>query len=407
MRTFLKMAWRNIWRNKRRSLITIASIVFSMLFALVMRSMQEGTYSLMIRSVVDSYTGFIQISGKDYRDDRTLEKSIEFSDDLKAILESNSNVSHYLPRMESFALASTGRHTKGVMVTGVDPLKEDAFTKLSGRVRNGNYFHNGDGGVLVASRLAKYLNLSVGDTLVLMGQGFQGVSAAGLFPVRAIVELPSIELDNSLVFMTIDDAQLYFDAPNRVTSIALDLHNAKQINETQSQLAQLLSPEMFVVERWDQILKELVQMIESDRISNQALLYILYIVIGFGVFGTLLMMATERRREFGMMMAVGMKRSRIASMLGLEILILNATSVLVGFVVSLPVLITLHLNPIRLTGEMADMMEAYGWEPIIPFSVEHGFMIEQLLVVSLLVIIAGIIPVVSTSRLKLQKALRG
>jgi ABC-type lipoprotein release transport system permease subunit len=207
--------------------------------------------------------------------------------------------------------------------------------------------------------------------------------------------------------MTIDDAQLYFDAPNRVTSIALDLHNAKQINETQSQLAQLLSPEMFVVERWDQILKELVQMIESDRISNQALLYILYIVIGFGVFGTLLMMATERRREFGMMMAVGMKRSRIASMLGLEILILNATSVLVGFVVSLPVLITLHLNPIRLTGEMADMMEAYGWEPIIPFSVEHGFMIEQLLVVSLLVIIAGIIPVVSTSRLKLQKALRG
>ncbi len=401
------MAWRNIWRNKRRSLITIASIVFSMLFALVMRSMQEGTYSLMIRSVVDSYTGFIQISGKDFRDDRTLEKSIEYSDELKAIIEGNSNVSHYLPRMESFALASTGRHTKGVMVTGVDPLKEDAFTKLSGRVRSGSYFNNGDGGVLVAFRLAKYLHLSVGDTLVLMGQGFQGVSAAGLFPVRAIVELPSIELDNSLVFMTINDAQLYFNAPNRVTSIAIDLHNAKQINETQLQLAQQLSSEWFVVERWDQILKELVQMIESDRISNQALLYILYIVIGFGVFGTLLMMATERRREFGMMMAVGMKRSRIASMLGLEILILNATSVLVGFVVSLPVLITLHLNPIRLTGEMADMMEAYGWEPIIPFSVEHVFMIEQLLVISLLVIIAGIIPVVSTSRLKLQKALRG
>lgn len=401
------MAWRNIWRNKRRSLITIASIVFSMLFALVMRSMQEGTYSLMIRSVVDSYTGFIQISGKDFRDDRTLEKSIEFSDELKAIIEGNSNISHYLPRMESFALASTGRHTKGVMVTGVDPLKEDAFTKLSGRVRSGNYFQNGDGGVLVASRLAKYLNLSVGDTLVLMGQGFQGVSAAGLFPVRAIVELPSIEFDNSLVFMTINDAQLYFDAPNRVTSIAIDLHNAKQINETQLQLAQQLSSELYVVERWDQILKELVQMIESDRISNQALLYILYIVIGFGVFGTLLMMATERRREFGMMMAVGMKRTRIAAMLGLEIFILNATSVIVGFVVSLPVLIILHLNPIRLTGEMADMMESYGWEPIIPFSVEHGFMIEQLLVVSLLVIVAGIVPVVSTSRLKLQKALRG
>jgi ABC-type lipoprotein release transport system permease subunit len=407
MKTFIKMAWRNIWRNKRRSLITIASIVFSMLFALVMRSMQEGTYSLMIKSVVDSYTGFIQISGNGFREDRTLEKSIEYTQALKKVLEDNQNISQFLPRMESFALASTGKHTKGVMVTGIDTAKENSFTNLSEKVKHGSYFHNGDGGVLVASRLAKYLKIEVGDTLVLIGQGYRGVSAAGLFPVRGVVELPNIELDNTMVFMTIDDAQVYFDAPNRVTSIAINLYNAKELNTTQKELKQALDSEIYSVERWDEILKELVQMIESDRISNQLLLYILYIIIGFGVFGTLLMMATERRREFGMMMAVGMNRIRIATMLSFEIVILNLTSIFVGFAVSLPVLYVLHLNPIRLTGEMADMMESYGWDPIIPFSVEHGFMIEQLLVVSALVIIAGIIPVISTLRLKLQKALRG
>jgi ABC-type lipoprotein release transport system permease subunit len=406
MKTYIKLAWRNIWRNKRRSLITLASIVFSMLFALIMRSMQEGTYSLMIKSIVDSYTGFIQISGVGFRDDRTLEKSMEYTPELQKLLAENKNISHFLPRLESFALASTGKHTKGVMVNGVNPAEEDKFTKLSNRVRQGSYFHNGDGGALVGKRLAKYLNLNVGDTLVLMGQGYRGVSAAGLFPVRGIVEMPNIEMDNNVVFITIDDAQTFFDCPGRVTSVAINLYSEKTMHETQQSLSGQLDNETYLVERWEQVLTEMVQMIESDRVSNMALLVILYIVIGFGVFGTLLMMAAERRREFGMMMAVGMKRSRIALMLAWEILLLNATSIFAGFIVSLPVIFILHKNPIPLTGDMASAMESYGWEPIIPFSMESGFMIEQILIVSAIVLLAGIIPVINTMRLNLMAALR-
>ena len=263
MFTFIKLAWRNIWRNKRRSLITIASIVFSMLFALVMRSMQEGTYSLMIKSIVDSYTGFIQISGKDFRDDRTLEKSIEYTPELQQMLGENKNISKFLPRLESFALVSTGKHTKGVMLTGIDPKAEDEFTKLSKRVIKGSYFHNGDGGALVASRLAKYLKISIGDTLVLMGQGYHGISSAGLFPVRGIIELPNIELDNTMVFLTLDDAQLFFGCTGRATSIAINLDDPDTMYETQQQIAAKLDPEIYVVERWDQILTEIVQIIKS------------------------------------------------------------------------------------------------------------------------------------------------
>ena len=406
MSTFVKMAWRNIWRNKRRSLITMASIVFSTLLALLMRSMQEGTYGLMVDSVVGSYTGYIQVSGQGFRDDRTLDRSIEYTPELTALLEGHPNVSHQLPRMESFALASAGRYTRGVMVTGVDPQAEDAFTGLAGRVRQGQYLTQGDGGAMVGSRLARYLGLGMGDTLVLLGQGYQGVSAAGLFPIRAIVEIPSIELDNSLVYLTLSDAQHFFNAYHRVTSVAIDLHNPEAINATQRELKALLDAQTYDVERWDQILTELVQMIESDRISGVLMLYILYIVIGFGVLGTLLMMAAERRREFGMMMAVGMRRTRIAAMLALEILFLTLTSLVASFALGIPMLYYFYLNPMPLTGEMASMMESYGWEPILPFALEYGFMLEQVITVSVIALVAGAVPVINTLRLRLMRALR-
>ena len=372
-----------------------------------MRSMQEGSYGLMIDSVVQSYTGYIQISGKGFRADKTLEKSMAYTDELKESIEKHPNVKLLVPRLESFALASTGKHSKGVMLTGIEPQKEDSLTRLSKRVRKGAYLTDSTKGVLVSSRLAKFLNVKVNDTLILMGQGYHGISASGLFPVVGIVELPVMDLDNIMVYIPITEAQRFFEAPGLVTSLAIDLKSPKKIDRTQRELKQILSDEAGVsVERWDEIMTELMQMIESDRVSGKAMLIILYVIIGFGVFGTLLMMSTERRREFGMMMAVGMRRTKIGLMLAIEILMLCFSSIVAGLAISLPTLYIMHFHPIRLTGDLALSMESYGWEPIMPFSLDPGFIIRQTLVVMVIVLIAGIVPVVSTLRLKLMKAIK-
>ena len=400
------MAWRNIWRNKRRSLITMASIVFSMLFALSMRSMQEGSYGLMINSVVQSYTGYIQLSFDGYREDKTLEKSMEYSLALEEKVKGNDNIKIQVPRLESFALASTGKHSKGVMLTGIVPQKEDSLTKLSKRVRKGNYLADTTKGVLVGSRLAKFLKINVNDTIILMGQGYHGINASGLYPVVGIVELPVVDLDNVMIYLPLAEAQSFFEAPNMVTTVAIDLKSPNKINRTQRELKHQLKDAEIRVERWDEIMTELMQMIESDRVSGLTMLIILYVIIGFGVFGTLLMMSTERRREFGMMMAIGMRRTKIGLMLASEIALLCFSSIIAGLAITIPTLYIMHSNPIKLTGDMAVSMEAYGWEPIMPFAVEPGFIIRHTLVIMVIVIIAGIIPVVSTMRLKLMKAMK-
>ena len=161
MKEYLKLAWRNIWRNKRRTLITIASVFFALWLSLIMRSMQVGSYSHMADGIVESYTGSMQVHGQGYWEDRTLDKTFQNSADLVGKLESVENVKSVIPRLESFALASTGEQTKGILVVGIDPEKELELTHPDRKLVEGKYFSGSSDGVLISSRLADFLNLSL------------------------------------------------------------------------------------------------------------------------------------------------------------------------------------------------------------------------------------------------------
>ena len=116
MKDYIKLAWRNIWRNKRRTLITIASIFFGVLLSTFMTSMQEGSYDQYITAIVNSYSGYIQIHKKGYWDDKVINNSFEFTDSVKGELNKVEKITCYAPRLENFALASTEDITKGVMI---------------------------------------------------------------------------------------------------------------------------------------------------------------------------------------------------------------------------------------------------------------------------------------------------
>ena len=134
MKEYLKLAWRNIWRNRRRTLITAASIFFAVLFAILMRSFQLGSYDHMIHNAVESYTGYIQVHDFNYEDEKTIDHSFPYSDTLLEKVRSTSNVTYAVPRLESFALASFGTQTKGALVLGVDPVAENKLTNASSKL---------------------------------------------------------------------------------------------------------------------------------------------------------------------------------------------------------------------------------------------------------------------------------
>lgn len=405
MKYYLTMAWRNIWRNKRRSLITIASILFAVFFSIVMRGFQLGSYKNMVDNIVQAYTGYIQIFDLNYQADKIIENTILLDDRMLKEIENTDNVTMAVPRLESFALASSGNQTKGVLILGTDPAKDDQLTHLSKRLVQGTFLHNSDSALMVSERLARYLKVEVGDTLVLISQGYHGAGAAAQYPVKGILRFPSPELDNKMVYLPLGLAQEFLSASDRVTSISIDLDNMKDLDGTVALLRQKIG-DRYDVRSWDTILVELVQQIESDNAGGLIMLGLLYLIIGFGVFGTVQMMTTERRREFGVVVAVGMQKRKLGLMLTLEMIIMGMIAIIGGMALSIPVVYLGYINPIRLTGKMAESIIQYGMEPIMPMAWEAGYFINQTLVAMLIILAAVILPIWNVTRLRVTKALR-
>ena len=465
-----KIAWRNLWRNKRRTLITVASVFFAVFFALLMRSLQLGSYDHMFRNVIESYTGYLQVQNEDFKDNPTVDNVFAFSPEISETILKDKNVSDAVPRFESFALASSGSLTKGVLVMGIDPEKESLLSNVKERlvkykltektienlkkselpetvkskldlfigesyssggilqldlgIRNADssalmpiirkeasfsngYISSGNKEVLIGYRLAKYLELNIGDTLVLIGQGYHGTTAAGKFRISGIVRMPTSDIDNKIVYLPVDVCQELYGAPGMLTSLALCIkdNSDKKINRMMQSIGKELPSPLRMIE-WREMNALLINQMESDNKSGGIMIAILYLVIAFGIFGTVLMMTIERKREFGVLVAIGMQKSKLASIVSFEMIYIGLLGILSGIVVALPAIVIGQYNPIRLSGEYAKVYESYGMEPVMPFMPVDYYFLWQSVIVALIVGIAIIYPVRKIYKMQLVNSLK-
>ncbi len=466
-----QLAWRNIWRNKKRTLITAASVFFAIFFALVMRSFQLGAYDRLFKNVIESYSGYLQLQHKDYSDEPVLDNGFVVDQSLLEQLKKDPNVRSVVPRLESFALAAAGSRTQGTIVMGIDPQRENEVSditkrlvkfKLSPEVNealkkepipdrtkklidvfgsesyasvgrmmldlgisvedtssvlpifrrqasfSNYYFNNTDTQcVIIGDGLSDYLKISVGDTLILMGQGYHGTTAAGKYSVKGIVKLPAPDIDNIIVYIPINSARELYAAPGMATSAVFSLisNSDKDVLLTAGRLKQIISDPL-TVKPWRELNALLVNQMEADSRSGMIMIGILYLVIAFGVFGTVLMMMAERRREFGMLISIGMQKRKLAKVVSLEILLLGFVGVIAGVIASLPFVIYGNIHPIRFTGEMARIYEDYGFEPVMPTLLPGMFYLWQIVVVLIILVIAITFSVRKIFRIKVISALR-
>jgi len=472
MKEDLKIAWRNLWRNRRRTIITSASVFFAVFFAVIMRSYQLGTYEHMISNFIESYSGYIQVQHVKYQDNPLIDYSFDYSDSLAAAISGVDKVVSVSPHIESFALASIGTQTKGVAVLAIDPEKERKFSnpenKLvkyritnesidrlkgsanipvavldkveknlgnsyssrarlelemglsknenelyipeilkSSEVSNG-FLANDDEGILVSVRLADYLKVAIGDTVILMGQGYHGASAAGIFPVRGIIKMPSPDIDNRLIIMTIPAAQQFFDSEGKITSLSVNLigKSRRTMREVQNEINLLLTDKNTVAKTWEELNPVLVQQIQGDSQSGIATLGLLYFIIFFGIFGTVLMMIAERTREFGVLVAIGMQKKRLKRIVTIEMILLGTLGLISGLLASVPFILYFYYFPIVLKGDLAKMMEDYGWDAVMPSAWFGPYFYWQAIIVGLMVFLATLYPLRKISKLKEIKALR-
>ena len=403
----LKLAWRNIWRSKRRTLITMSSIVVAVLLSAVMRSMQEGQYDMMISTTVGSFSGHIQLHSEGYWDEQTINNSFDVSDSLMQTLKEPKGITAIVPRIESFALGAGKMQSRPVMVLGIDVNAENKIIEPEKNLVSGKYLEDNDErAVLVGKDVLPRLNLQLGDSLVLIGQGFRGMSATGLYPVKGTISLINPELNRTLVLLPINTAQQFLAAEGRLSTIALMLENTDAIESTIQSLKQNLPEDTYEIMGWREMLPELVQAIDIDRISGYIMLAVLYMVVGFGILGTVLMMVTERTYEFVIMLSVGTPRKVIARILGIEIFIISMLGSGIGILLALPIAWYFKINPIQISGDMATYAQEFGLKAELPFSTDPALFFSQALVIFIITVCFCTIPILRASKLNPVNAMR-
>ena len=406
MKTNFKLAWRNLWRNRRRTIIAISSIIFSVLLASWMRSMQEGSYDNMIDNVVKFYSGYLQVQDSAYWDERTLDNSFEADQKMISAIAEIDDVTLVSNRVESFALAAHKLKSKPAMVLGIEPHAEDQITQISAKMIEGNFLEKNDKEAVIGEGLAKYLELGVGDTLVMISQGYHGISASGLFRIKGIMAHPNAEFDKRLVFLDIENARDFYSAYGLSTSLVIMTDDHYAVKQLQKKI-EILLPEKNSVLTWNEMTPELEQMIESDRGGGIIMLGILYMVIAFGMFSVVIMMVKERKREFGVTHAVGMQKSRLRSIVFIETILIGFIGCLIGLLISYLFCLYFHYNPIPLPSEMASAMEKYGMEPYMFFSMKSSLFYSQMLLIFVIGMFISIFPITNINRLKITNAMRG
>ena len=401
----IRLAWRNIWRNKKRSIITITAIVIAVFLAILMRSMQLGMYDNMIQNVVGSYSGHVQVHSNGFWEEQTIDNAFEYNDTLIQKIKKTEDVAGTTKRIQSGCLSSYGDLSKFVFVTGIEPKKEQLLTDWNKRLIDGQLLETNSNSVNVGKGIAKYYNLKIGDTLIFIGQGYHGMQAVGAYPVSGILDMKNPNLNNTSVFMSLPKAQDFLSANNLMTHLVI---NKKQYSEEADIVATIKKQlnQDYEIMSWQEMMPEIETIIQADSAGGLIMIFILYMIITFGIFGTVLMMTQERKYEFGVVISIGMRKTKLMVAMVYETIFLSAIGILLGIALSRPIVLYFYNNPLEFPTDQVEMMENQGFEAVIPFMSSYDIPITHGLIIFFISLIICFYPILTIYKLNPIKAMK-
>lgn len=402
---FLKLAWRNIWRNKVRSFITMGLIFLFTMQVIFFQSLKKGTMLSVIDGLAGGYLGYVHIHEKGYWDQPFLDYAMLDNDSLDQIVLNEQGISGISHRISSGALFSNDTSTFYGSIVGVDIQEEQITTGLLANLSDGTKpFENG--GVIIAKGLAEKYNIKVGDTIAFTGQGMYGTFAAGLLPVNEIIKINAMEVNSRLIIMDLDKMKEMLSAEGFVSEIIVGLKDKSEAQDITKQLISVIDTSKYEVMSWKNLRPEFDQMNELNNAGNVIMAGILYMLVFFGFFGSTLMMLSERNIEFGMLVSIGMSKFTLILTLFYETLIMAILSGLSAFLMAFPVIYYVQENPIELTGKIKEDYEAYGMEAIMKTVVDPELFAQNALIVLCLAILVNFLTIFKIVRLKAVEAVK-
>ena len=336
----LRLAWRNLWRHKRRTWLTVGAMIFSNALLVFSISLQFGSYDMMIDNTLQAFSGHIQVQREGYLEDPKMRYTLDHISSTAQLLRAELELQSIGARAAGFALASSNERTFGLQIIGVEPRFEASVSTIPGLVKQGRYLQQGSTEeIVIGSVLARNLRVGLGDEITFLGSGLDDSFAAGVVKVVGIFESGISELDRSVAQISLVYFQEAFAMQRRGHSIVIRAPHIDQVDELQQRIQALLADRnQLVVLHWDQLQPGLKQVIQADMTSAWFMYIVLIILVAFSVLNTQLMSVLERTREFGVMMALGLKPGKLSRLVMMETSMMAglglALGVSVGFVIT-------------------------------------------------------------------------
>jgi putative ABC transport system permease protein len=362
----LRLAWRNIWRHPRRTLLTLSAVAFAAAILEFMVTLQLGSYDMMIDYTLRVYHGHLQVQSEGYLDKPQMRNTIPNARELGSHIRNLVRPAAVSVRAMGFALASSEVRSYGVQVIGVETEYEDNVSTIPGLVKEGHFLSSDDSQeAIIGHVLARNLKVNIGDELTLLGTGRDGSVAATVVPVVGIFESGSAELDRHVVELPLSTFQDVFSMGDHAHSIVVLGESLDELQNLTGTVRAALPPETpLVVLNWEALIPGLKQAIQMDWASGWFFYLCLIIIVTFSILNTFLMSVLERTREFGIMLALGVKPLRLGVLVMLESIWLTLLGLAVGVAVGIVVVFYFNLYGFSYPG-MEEIAAYYNLPAVI------------------------------------------
>ncbi|UBM60358.1 ABC transporter permease [Marinilongibacter aquaticus] len=400
----LKIAWRNIWRNKTRSLIVIVAIMLGLWAGVFLTGFSWGMYDARIKSLIAKESSHLQLHNAKFREEYMAKYVIEKQAKFEQILNENPNVKAFSARLVTNVMLASARSSLGLSLSGVDTTAERRTTGLPDKIVEGRYFQkSGRNQILISRKTADKLKVGLHKKVVLTFQDAHKDLVSSSFRVVGIFHSENAAYDETHAFVQKKDLDPLLKTQGKVQEIAVLLKDDRQMAALQTEL-KTVDPNV-KVENWRELDPLMEYAIDSFDTSMQVIIGIIMLALAFGIVNTMLMSVLDRVKEIGMLMAIGLNKTKLFLMIMLETMFLSLIGAPLGMLLAWLTIVVTGKTGIVLHS-MKSGLEMMGFSNTVYPSLLPDQFVKIGITVFVITFISAIFPIIKALRLDPAKAIR-
>jgi putative ABC transport system permease protein len=400
----LKLSWRNIWRNKRRSLVVLGSVIVGIIAVLFMNGFMNGMLNQMLSNQISTSVSHIQIHKNGFNDNKAVQNYLPNTAEVESVLKQHREVRAYSKRVITFGLISSASNSSGVFINGIIPEDEKQVSTINLQIIEGEYFSGEKREIVIGSKLAEKLDVTLGDKVVAMSNTPNGTIGSEVFRVVGIYKTFSSEFDKSFIYIPMKTAQEMLNIDDKIYEFAIVTNDYHKVEQVKDSIKEELN-QNFEVLSYKDLLPFLVYQIDLSKESMWIFNLIIELALIFGIINVMLMAVFERINEIGVLMSIGMKNIKIFTMILLEGLIVGIIGTVIGL--GLGYLIMLPLQKVGLNLAIyTESLESFGVGAVIYPAITIEDVIGILITIPFISIVGAIYPAYKAIKLDPVYAIR-